>query len=133
MKKDDREQAQALDGVSGLAALAAPQAQLAKLHALAQETRLSAFRLLVRQGVKGLPAGEIAEALDVNGSTLSRHLGVLERAGLVTARREARRIIYSADYGGMRDLFGFLREDCCSNDPHCIPDAIVVRLREDDI
>lgn len=92
------------------------------LGALAQETRLAAFRLLVRCGAEGLPAGEIARALDIPHNTLSTHLGILTGAGLVVSRREGRSIIYRADFIGMRQLLAFLMEDCCQGRPEvCAP------------
>ncbi len=88
-----------------------------KLGALAQETRLSVFRLLVRQGPGGLPAGEIAGRLKAHPATLSHHLALLERAGLVRAKRVQRNIFYAADFRGMRRLLGYLTEDCCRGLP----------------
>ncbi len=85
--------------------------------ALSQETRLGIVRLLVRAGPAGLPAGEIGEAIGVSASNLSFHLKELERAGLATARREARSIIYTANYEVLRGLVGFLMEDCCAGHP----------------
>lgn len=97
------------------------------LGALAQETRLAAFRLLVRSGPAGLPAGVIAERLGVPPATLSFHLKELERARLLIARRESRQIYYAADFEGMRELLAFLMDDCCQGDPQmCAP---VVNLR----
>ena len=81
--------------------------------ALAQETRLAAFRLLVRAGPAGLPAGEIARTLGAAPSTLSTHLGLLQRAGLVSSERRSRRIVYRADFEGVGALVGFLMKDCC--------------------
>ena len=81
--------------------------------ALAQETRLRAFRLLVRAGPAGLPAGEIARALAAAPSTLSTHLGLLQRAGLVSSERHSRQIVYRADFEGVGTLMRFLMEDCC--------------------
>ena len=83
------------------------------LGALAQESRLEVFRLLVRQGPEGMPAGQVAEALGIPPATLSFHLAQLGHAGLVRSRREGRRIIYSADYDGMRELMAFLSDKCC--------------------
>lgn len=88
-------------------------AAVAALGALAQETRLAVFRLLVQAGPDGLTAGEIAEALKVPASTMSHHLATIERAGLATSRRESRSIIYAAHYSGIRALLTFLMEDCC--------------------
>ena len=82
-------------------------------QALSQDTRLGALRLLVQAGPNGLAAGAIAERLAVQPSTLSTHLGILERAGLVASRRESRSIIYAAQFEGLRQLITFLMEDCC--------------------
>ncbi len=92
------------------------------LSALAQETRLDVFRLLVMAGPKGLYAGEIAERLDVRQNTMSTNLGVLARAGRVRGEREGRSIRYVADLDGMRRLLAFLMEDCCGGRPEtCQP------------
>jgi ArsR family transcriptional regulator, arsenate/arsenite/antimonite-responsive transcriptional repressor len=91
--------------------------------ALSQETRLGIVRLLVREGRDGLPAGAIAEAAKVSPSNVSFHLKELERAGLIEARREARSIIYSASFDGLRALIAFLMKDCCAGRPEiCAPD-----------
>ena len=91
------------------------------LSALAQESRLAIFRLLVRQGPEGLAAGTIAEELRIPPATLSFHLTQLSGAGLVTARRDGRSIIYAADYRGMDALMGFLTENCCADtDAACV-------------
>lgn len=92
------------------------------LSALAQESRLAVFRLLVRAGASGLPAGDIAEALDIRHNTLSTHLAILTRAGLLRSRREGRSVIYSVDFDGTRALLGFLLEECCQGAPEiCSP------------
>ncbi len=90
---------------------------IAALSALAHEHRLRVFRLLVRNGPGGLSAGDIAESLSLAPSSLSFHLGHLERAGLIRSRREQRRIIYAADLDGMGRLLSFLTEDCCGGHP----------------
>ena len=90
---------------------------LAALAALAHETRLAVFRLLVTEGPNGLPAGEVAVALGVPPSTLSFHLRELERAGLLTSWRRQRQIFYAADYEGMRRFLAFLTADCCQGHP----------------
>jgi DNA-binding transcriptional ArsR family regulator len=101
------------------------------LAALAQSTRLAAFRYLVKAGPGGAPAGEVAEALDVAPATLSFHLKELEHAGLVISRREGRRIFYSAGYGAMRGLMDYLTEDCCQGHPEiCQP--LAQRAQEED-
>jgi ArsR family transcriptional regulator len=87
---------------------------LAGLAALAQETRLAIFHLLVRRGPTGLAAGRIAERLGVPPATLSFHLAQLTHAGLIVPRRASRSLIYSADYSQMDDLIAFLTENCCS-------------------
>ncbi|MDX1431026.1 MAG: metalloregulator ArsR/SmtB family transcription factor [Gammaproteobacteria bacterium] len=92
------------------------------LGALAQESRLEAFRLLVRSGLDGMPAGAIARALDIPHNTMSSHLSILVNAGLVGSRREGRSIIYSIDLDGTRELLAFLMEDCCQGRPEvCTP------------
>jgi DNA-binding transcriptional ArsR family regulator len=92
--------------------------------ALSQQTRLGIVRLLVRRGPDGLPAGEVADKAGVSASNVSFHLKELERAGLIEARREARSIIYSANYDGLRALIGFLMKDCCAGRPEiCAPVA----------
>lgn len=84
------------------------------LGALAQEHRLSLFRLLIQAGDDGLSAGAIAERLGVPNSSLSFHLGYLTRAGLISQRREGRSLIYTADYAAMNALVGYLVENCCA-------------------
>lgn len=92
-------------------------AALVAFGALAQETRLAVFRLLMRTVPEGLAAGEIAARLDVPPATLSFHLRHLEQAGLVTRRRAQRHVIYAADLEGTRALLRFLTEDCCDGRP----------------
>lgn len=88
-------------------------AAVATLSALAHDARLAVFRLLVTVGPEGLPAGEIARRLGVLANTLSANLSLLANAGLVTARRDGRSIIYCANYDAMSALLAFLVEDCC--------------------
>lgn len=83
------------------------------LAALAQDSRLEVFRLLVQAGPGGLPAGEIAERLGIPSSTLSFHVKALAQAGLVESRQDGRFIFYSADFAAMNDLVAFLGENCC--------------------
>jgi ArsR family transcriptional regulator len=83
------------------------------LEALAQESRLGIFRLLVEAGPAGLPAGLIAERMKLPAPTLSFHLAQLKHAGLTACRREGRSLIYSANFGEMNDLVGFLTDNCC--------------------
>ena len=91
------------------------------LGALAQEHRLALFRLLVQAGEDGMPAGAIAEALEIPNSSLSFHLAHLSRAGLIGQRREGRSLIYSADYSAMNALVGFLLENCCGGEDCTTP------------
>jgi len=83
------------------------------LAALAQETRLSVFRLLVEAGPDGLAAGRIGEELELPPPTLSFHLAHLARTGLVRSRQDGRFVIYSADFQNMNQLVGYLTENCC--------------------
>jgi DNA-binding transcriptional ArsR family regulator len=100
-------------------------------EALSNDTRLAAFRLLVRAGPDGLPAGEIAEQLGVVQNTMSSHLHKLGRAGLVVGRRRSRHIIYRVDFAVVRDLILFLMEDCCGgNAVVCGPIAQSLRSEE---
>ena len=94
---------------------------VAALGALAQETRLAIFRLLVQQGPAGLAAGAVAERLGVAPATLSFHLAQLRHAGLVEQRRASRSLIYSADFAGMNALLGYLTENCCGGAASCAP------------
>lgn len=90
--------------------------------ALAQPTRLEAFRLLVGQEPDGLPAGEIARRLDVPHNTLSTHLAILARAGLISAERHSRSMIYRVELEAVRKLVLFLLKDCCNGQPElCAP------------
>ncbi len=83
------------------------------LSALAQPTRLRIFRLLVKAGRDGLPAGAIAERLDIAPATLSFHLAQLNQAELLSSEREGRSIIYCANYTAMDGLIGYLTRNCC--------------------
>lgn len=87
------------------------------LASLAQETRLSIYRLLVQAGPQGVPAGRIGEALDVPAATLSFHLKELSHAGMVSSRQDGRFVFYSADYERMAALMTFLTEKCCQGMP----------------
>lgn len=95
---------------------------VAALAALAQESRLAAFRLLVQAGPAGLAASKIAQALQMPASSLSFHLKELTHAGLVAPRQEGRFVIYAARFDTMNTLLGFLTENCCSGDP-CAPSS----------
>jgi DNA-binding transcriptional ArsR family regulator len=86
---------------------------ISAFSALAHEHRLAVYRLLVQAGPEGMAAGEIAEAVSLAPSSLSFHLAHLNRAGLITQRRESRSLIYSADFAQMNALVGFMTENCC--------------------
>jgi DNA-binding transcriptional ArsR family regulator len=95
---------------------------IAALGALAQETRLDIFRLLVQKGPEGMPAGDIGLRLGQPSPTMSFHLNQLRFAGLVSSRRESRSIIYTANFKEMGDLLGYLTENCCGGRPElCAP------------
>ena len=90
------------------------------LAALAQETRLAVYRMLVQAGPEGLPAGEIAGRLALPPATASFHLSQLSHAGLLQSRAQGRFVIYSADFGCMNDLLAFLTDNCCGGQT-CLP------------
>jgi len=94
------------------------------LGALAQESRLKVFRLLIRSGTAGMAAGDIARALAVPHNTMSSHLAILSRGKLVTARKEGRSVIYGVDLDGTRELLSFLVADCCQGEPSVCAPAI---------
>lgn len=95
---------------------------VAALVALAQEHRLAVFRLLVQAGPQGMPAGQVADSLDLAPNTLTFHFDRLRAAGLVTVRREGRSMIYAAQFETMNTLLGFLTENCCQGAPEqCAP------------
>lgn len=97
-----------------------------RLSALAQDARLQVFRLLVKAGREGLPAGEIARTLDTAPNTMSAQLLILSNAGLIQPRRKGRSIIYSVDFDAMSELLIFLTEDCCGGRSEiCAPLAAV--------
>ena len=96
-------------------------AAVTTLGALAQDTRLRAFRLLVERGPEGLPAGRLAAALGVPPSSLTFHLQQLLHAGLVTQRRASRNLIYAPDIAAMNSLVGYLTENCCGRGASCAP------------
>jgi ArsR family transcriptional regulator, arsenate/arsenite/antimonite-responsive transcriptional repressor len=87
------------------------------LAALAHEQRLRIFRILVKQGPNGMPAGEIAEAIGASPTAASFHLKELDRAGLLHPTRDGRYIRYAVHIDGMRQLLEFLTEDCCQGQP----------------
>jgi ArsR family transcriptional regulator, arsenate/arsenite/antimonite-responsive transcriptional repressor len=116
---------------------------IAALGALAQETRLDIFRMLVQKGPEGLPAGEIGSRLAQPSPTMSFHLNQLRFAGMVTSRRESRSIIYSANFKAMNDLLGYLTENCCGGreelcnaavgtncGPECAPQKTTIKSKK---
>jgi DNA-binding transcriptional ArsR family regulator len=90
------------------------QKAIIMFDALSQETRLCAFRILVKAGPDGLPAGALSEELGTPHNTMSFHLNHLSNAGIINSRREGRSVIYSANFDVVRDLIGFMVKDCCS-------------------
>jgi ArsR family transcriptional regulator len=101
---------------------------VAALNALAHETRLAVFRLLVQRGPEGLSAGTIAQTLDLPSSSLTFHLQQLTHAGLITQRRLSRQLIYATDFAAMNAVVGYLVENCCGTGtaacaPICRPAA----------
>ena len=107
---------------------------LAALAALAQESRLDIYRLLVQAGAGGLPAGQIGEQLDLPSATLAFHLKELKNAGLATFTRNGRSLIYAAEYPVMNALLLYLTENCCGRSstarvPLCRPEANVKPIK----
>jgi ArsR family transcriptional regulator len=97
---------------------------VAAFEAMAHETRLSVFRLLVQAGPTGLTAGEIAASIGARQNTMSSHLAKLHRAGIVTSERDGRHIIYRADFDAISSLIVYLMEDCCGGNAQvCEPVA----------
>ncbi|MCX7165522.1 MAG: metalloregulator ArsR/SmtB family transcription factor [Rhodocyclales bacterium] len=97
-----------------------PTQAVDKLAALAQETRLRIFRLLVEQGPEGLKAGAISDSLAIPPATLSFHVAHLARTGLVTSRQDGRFIFYAASFAAMDDLIAYLTDNCCQGG-QCLP------------
>jgi ArsR family transcriptional regulator, arsenate/arsenite/antimonite-responsive transcriptional repressor len=105
------------------------------LSALASESRLGVYRLLVKRGPEGYTPSELARRLDLPAPTLSFHLKGLVQAGLVSTRREARNLFYSPNFGRMNALLGFLTENCCSLadeacNTTCQPQSVAVQARK---
>lgn len=94
---------------------------VAALEAIAQESRLGIYRLLVQAGPEGLAAGRIAERLKLPAPTLSFHLAQLKRCGLVTYEREGTSLVYSANFETMNEIVGYLTENCCGRGVQCAP------------
>ncbi len=89
---------------------------IAVLAALAQDTRLDIMRLLIRQGLKGLPAGAIGKKLHLAPATLSFHLNALRHAGLISSRRKGRSVVYTGDFSAMNSAMAYLLDNCCRGD-----------------
>jgi ArsR family transcriptional regulator, arsenate/arsenite/antimonite-responsive transcriptional repressor len=109
---------------------------IAALGALAYETRLTVYRLLVQRGPDGLSAGTIAQALELSPSSLTFHLQQLTHAGLITQRRMSRQLIYATDFAVMNALMGYLTENCCGGGtalcvPVCCPQATATAVPTD--
>jgi len=101
-----------------------------RLGALAHQTRLSVFRLLVRRGTLGLAAGEIATRMDISPNA-SFHLAELARAGLVTVRRDGRSVIYTVDFSSIVGLVDYMRENCCAEEtPQIVPLNSITRRKK---
>jgi ArsR family transcriptional regulator, arsenate/arsenite/antimonite-responsive transcriptional repressor len=98
-----------------------PKAAVAALGALAHETRLKIFRLLVQRGPEGMAAGALAERLGIAPSSLTFHLQQLMHAGLITQRRLSRQLIYATDFTAMNAVMGYLTENCCGGAELCAP------------
>jgi DNA-binding transcriptional ArsR family regulator len=97
---------------------------VAALAALAQDSRLDVFRLLVQAGPDGMPAGDVAAALKIAPNTLTFHFDRLREAGLVAVRRDGRSMIYAAQYERMNALLGYLTENCCQGRPEACAPAV---------
>lgn len=98
---------------------------VASLAALAHQHRLRIFRLLVKQGPSGMPAGEIGDHVGISATNTSFHLKELDRAGLIRPTRDGRYIRYAIDVDGMRELLTYLTEDCCQGRPELCGDAFL--------
>ena len=101
------------------------------LAALAQDTRLDIFRLLVEVGPEGLPAGQIGKRLGLPLATLSFHLSTLRQAGLVEFRRESRSLIYRSNFAAMNDLLAYLTENCCGGNPEACGVLVCEPVQDD--
>jgi DNA-binding transcriptional ArsR family regulator len=98
---------------------------IAALAALAHQHRLRIFRLLVKQGPSGMPAGEIADAIGISATNMSFHVKELDRAGLLRSTRQGRFIRYAIDVDGMRELLTYLTEECCQGRPELCGEAFL--------
>ena len=101
-----------------------------QLGALAHDTRLSMFRLLVRRGGVGLPAGELASRLEIAPPNASFHLAELSRVGLISAKREGRSVIYSVAFNAITGLVDYLRENCCAEEKPCVVPLTTIKRKK---
>ena len=102
------------------------------LAALAQESRLSVYKMLVQAGPAGMTAGRISEQLGISASALSFHMKELTHAGMVTSRQEGRYVIYSAQIASMNDLLAYLTENCCGGNP-CSPVSVASKPKAETV
>jgi len=98
-----------------------PLTAVKSLGALAHEHRLAIYRLLIKQGPEGLPAGVVGNRVGLTPSSLTFHLQALQRAGLIKQARLGRQLFYSADFAAMNDLVGYLTDECCVESAACVP------------
>lgn len=104
-----------------------PDTAVQSLGALAHEHRLAIYRLLVKQGPEGLPAGAVGNRVGLTPSTLTFHLQALQRAGLIKKTRMGRQLFYSADFSAMNQLVGYLTDQCCVESAVCTPECAPAR------
>jgi DNA-binding transcriptional ArsR family regulator len=102
-------------------------AAVESLGALAHEHRLAIYRLLIKQGPEGLPAGVVGNRIGLTPSSLTFHLQALQRAGLINQVRSGRQLFYSADFSAMNDLVGYLTDECCVESASCASDCTPAR------
>ena len=102
-------------------------AAVKSLGALAHEHRLAIYRLLIKQGPEGLPAGIVGKRIGLTPSSLTFHLQALQRAGLIRQLRSGRQLFYSADFSAMNDLVDYLTDECCIESAACAPDCAPAR------
>ncbi len=104
-----------------------PLAAVQSLGALAHVHRLAIYRLLIKQGPEGLPAGVVGSRIGLTPSSLTFHLQALQRAGLIKQVRSGRQLFYSADFSAMNDLVGYLTDECCVESASCAPGCAPAR------
>ena len=103
------------------------RAAVESLGALAHEHRLAIYRLLIKQGPEGLPAGVVGNRIGLTPSSLTFHLQALQRAGLITQARLGRQLFYSADFSAMNELVDYLTDECCVESASCTPGCAPAR------